>query len=192
MNDQQVAQLLVVAKAAFPSMQIQPETGALWCHQLAEVPADCAMTALQEHIGMEHFPPVIADVKRRGLELADEIRQRDEARADHARKEIEYEERRLLEADPEWQVEQLERSQRIEQMIRETVKRMNEERESAPPSQPRWRWRPERLNNSKAALVFSDEEKELINQRIAAARTQILMTPGGHQMLQEHRKGAEF
>lgn len=165
-------------------MQIQPETGALWCHQLAEVPADCAMTALQEHIGMEHFPPVIADVKRRGLELAEEIRRRDEVREQTREQLEEADRRRQLEANPEHRV-------KVDALIHQTIEKMNEPREPRPPSQPRWSWRPER-NNSKAALVFSDEEKELINQRIAAARTQILMTPGGHQMLMEHKKGAEF
>lgn len=82
LDGMETAQVLAVAKAAYPNWDLQPETVAVWQQQLAGEPARLVMDAVLEHVAASKWPPTIAEVFERLVDVRERERFADQVAED--------------------------------------------------------------------------------------------------------------
>jgi len=69
MTKTETVKLLAIANAAFPNMQISEATASLWNDMLGDLNFQVALAALKKLIYESPYPPTIADIWRKAVEI---------------------------------------------------------------------------------------------------------------------------
>jgi hypothetical protein len=63
MKKQEVAQLLLIIKTAYPNFEVNERVTEYWCKKMEDMPFKKAMRALDHHTDTSSYPPTAADIK---------------------------------------------------------------------------------------------------------------------------------
>lgn len=67
MQASEVAQLVAVIAAAYPSFEVDKARIAVWVQMIGDLDYELAETAVRRHIALSRFPPTIAEIREQAL-----------------------------------------------------------------------------------------------------------------------------
>ena len=70
MQASEVAKLVSVIAAAYPSFEVDKARVAVWVQMIGDLDYELAETAVRRHIALTKFPPTIAEIREQALEAA--------------------------------------------------------------------------------------------------------------------------